>query len=305
MSAAPPQPLSASFLSHAPALLAYDAAQRPWLEATIGELLDTARAAWPQIQLDPDEFVAFLAQRVDGDVAMESIAAADLYLAAACLGGDSRALSVLDELIDKAAARLRLDASDPASDEVRQTARVKLLMRKNDAPPGLASFKGRGPLLNWLQVVLARTLLDSKRISPREVPTETPDTLLDTRDSVSDPEIAFLRERYRDEFKAAFEHALAALSQKERGVLRLHVVNDMSIDRIAACCSIGRSTAARWLAAIREKLLENTRQRLADALGLRAPEAASLVRALRSDLDPSINRLLSSHGPSRSSPGSK
>jgi hypothetical protein len=56
---------------------------------------------------------------------------------------------------------------------------------------------------------------------------------------------------------------------------------------------VHRATAARWIAKLVEKLLEDTRARLQVALDLDASELDSVLRLIQSCLDASIGRALS------------
>ena len=53
-----------------------------------------------------------------------------------------------------------------------------------------------------------------------------------------------------------------------------------------------RATAARWLTSAREELMNQTRARLASKLKLTQSDLNSLLGALQSNLEISINRIL-------------
>ncbi|WP_395812894.1 sigma factor-like helix-turn-helix DNA-binding protein [Archangium minus] len=57
--------------------------------------------------------------------------------------------------------------------------------------------------------------------------------------------------------------ALAALPSRERTVLRLHLVEGLSLERIGTVYRTHKSTVSRWLARAREEVLAGTRSRLA------------------------------------------
>lgn len=287
--------LSQILLANAPAGTSQGLQTQPWIEATLGEMLDAARSAWPNIDLDPALFVSHIASHWGSDCQCENMFAADLYLAAACLAGNHNALAKLDTMLDIAASKFLKNVQPEVADEVQQAVRIKLLIGTDEKAPGLASYAGRGPLAGWLRVVMTRHLLDMQRAKPREIPKDNVADLAEEETAAVDPEVAYLREKYRKDFKQAFAAALQQLSDREMGVLRLHVANRMSIDKIAACCGIGRSTAARWLANIREQILESTRMRLAEHLTIPQTDAKSIIRALRSDYDLSVGRLLAEH----------
>ncbi len=107
-----------------------------------------------------------------------------------------------------------------------------------------------------------------------------------------DPEIAYLKEHYRDEFRAAFVFALGTLSERERNVLRQHHIDGLTIDQLGTLYQVHRATAARWVAAARMTLLDQTRGRLVAKLGVAADEVDSIIRLVRSQLDISIHQLL-------------
>jgi RNA polymerase sigma-70 factor (ECF subfamily) len=103
-----------------------------------------------------------------------------------------------------------------------------------------------------------------------------------------------MRQRYADAFRGAFEAALAKLDAKDRNVLRFHLVDRLAIDQIGAIHGVHRSTAARWLAGIRERLYRSTRRHLMDELHIGTSELDSILRAIQSRLDASIGRHLKS-----------
>src|SRR5262249_39111524 len=84
---------------------------------------ETARAAWPGVELDLEVFARWIGER--GDVA--KLNARDLYLACACAHGDATALATFDErvlpAIDSALAR---SGAARIAAEVKQRLREKL-----------------------------------------------------------------------------------------------------------------------------------------------------------------------------------
>ena len=106
------------------------------------------------------------------------------------------------------------------------------------------------------------------------------------------PELVYMREKYREAFADALRVALGELSERERALVRMNVVERMGIDRLARVYGCGRSTVARWLTTAREKMLDSIRTQLRRDLGITESEVQSLAGALRSDLDVSIARLL-------------
>jgi RNA polymerase sigma-70 factor (ECF subfamily) len=268
------------------------------LEASLADLLAAARARWPEVELDAAAAIADLAacwapeQPVPRTAVLPAFAV-ELLLARGCLRGDAAALRVLDrEMFDKAArvlVRLQLNASD--ADDVRQDVQTKLLVGDR---PRLAQYEGTGPLAQWIASVAGREglrLLRRRRITE---PLDD-DALLDGDD---DPELATLNARHGADFKRAFQAAVTELPPRDRVVLRALLVDDRSVNDIAALYKIHRVTASRWVAEVRQRLLRETRRRLQDSLQLDAASLDSAVRIVAGGLDLSLYRLLAgSHPP--------
>jgi RNA polymerase sigma-70 factor (ECF subfamily) len=85
---------------------------------------------------------------------------------------------------------------------------------------------------------------------------------------------------------------LVALSPEQRNVLRLHLLDGLNIDQIGLIHQVHRATVARWLARARETVRDDTRRRLAAKIAVDGPELESIVTALHSQLDVSVQRIL-------------
>jgi RNA polymerase sigma-70 factor (ECF subfamily) len=104
----------------------------------------------------------------------------------------------------------------------------------------------------------------------------------------ADPELRYIKERYRQELESSVEHALRSLGDRERALLRLHLSERMSIDQLGVIYGVNRATAARWLAAARTAVMTRTRDDLRARLGLSPSECRSIMALVRSRLDISI-----------------
>src|SRR5262249_41153536 len=134
-------------------------------------------------------------------------------------------------------------------EEIRQILREKLFV---GASPKILDYSGRGSLSNWLRVVTVRTALNlmSKR-----------NELLDGRGTSfeaqgvgrlgADPELEYIKERYRRAFELALEASVAALSSEQRNLLRLHFIQAVSLDGLAHLFHMHRATIARRIAQAR------------------------------------------------------
>jgi RNA polymerase sigma-70 factor, ECF subfamily len=259
------------------------------LDAEVAALVARGRAAWPAVALAPERFARHVGERLAHP--LEAVQAEDLYLACACLAGDPAAIAAFDAHFLDDATRLvqrRMGLVPDALDEARQRVRVKLLVGE----AGLASYSGRGPLLGWLRVTLAR---EAARVSAREEREDRADPvdLADTPAVRDDPELEHLKRRYGDDFRASFEQALAGLGEDDVQLLRFHYVESLSIDAIGVLLRIHRATAARRLAAARQALVAATREAMRARLRVDAGELESILRVIESQVHVSVVRLLS------------
>jgi RNA polymerase sigma-70 factor (ECF subfamily) len=270
------------------------------MSADLQAAYQAGRAAFPGVELAEARYAEFVRERL-GAALPEAPIAADLFLACACIDGDRRALEAFDAgylaLVPQFVARL--EASAAGIDELRQRLREKLFVGVAGGPPKIAEYTGRGRLQSWLRVVAIRSALNEKASHKPESPASD----LDERLATADPELDYLRQRYRGEFRDAFAAAFAKLEPRDRTMLRLHLVDGLGIDRLAPMYGVHRATAARWLASVRESLFVGTRDALRARLGVSATEFASLVRLVRSELDLSIRRLLDEAGDDASHAG--
>jgi RNA polymerase sigma-70 factor (ECF subfamily) len=271
-------------------------ADTPNLEELLEAALATAKAAYPEVALADELYVGHLAERMppegDGPKALASVQASDLYIACACALGDARAIAVFDKRYASKVAEVvaRLDKSTAFIDEAQQAVRQKLFMSDGEANPKIAEYSGKGSLVNWLRAVAMRTALNLRRGAKEEVSLE--DQTSEDLPLGGDPELDYLKDRYKKDFKEAFGAALASLSSQEVNVLKLHLIDGLNIDKIGALYNAHRSTVARWIARARETLLSETRRTLADRLRLTPSELDSMIGFVQSQLDLSIARYL-------------
>jgi len=264
----------------------------PILAAIIGD----ATARWPGIARDDEGFAAAFARALDPELTVEAAArpvhGLDLFLAHACARGDATALAVFERelmpVVDRALGRAGL--GDSALAELRQRMRASLFVAREDRPPAIASYAGRAPLVAWLRVVAAR---EASALARRDHHVPADDDEIDGMvEQTLDPELQLDREAYRNEFRDAFAEAFARLAAADRNLLRLHLLDRVGIDEIAAMHGVHRATAARWLKRVREQLFRDTRHGLMARLKLTPSEFESAMRLVRSHLDVSITRHL-------------
>jgi RNA polymerase sigma-70 factor, ECF subfamily len=214
-------------------------------------------------------------------------------LAQACARGEPGALATLERLYlpRVRVAVERIDAQPAFVDDALQALRQKLLVGQGGTPPRIAEFAATGPLVSWLRAAAVRTALNLKRPHAREEPGDD-DALEALPLSGPSPELALLVERHRPAFKAAFRAALTTLDARERTLLKLQVVDGLSLERIGVVYAVNKSTVSRWLSRAQEQLVDETRAQLKADLSLSAGELESLVRVMRSGIEISVAALL-------------
>jgi RNA polymerase sigma-70 factor (ECF subfamily) len=160
---------------------------------------------------------------------------------------------------------------------------VKLFVgTERDATPAIAGYSGRGALVVWLRMTVARMALNLVRDQKRVVAMW--DSFVEGAADPRDAELSFIRQRYEPEFKAALRDGLAKLPRAERMLLRMHYGQGLTSEQLAVVTRTTRATAHRRLAAARESLWGLVRGELKARLGLSASELQSLLRVVRSNL---------------------
>lgn len=230
---------------------------------------------WPELPPPDEEFDALISRRAGEIRDGEALHWADLFLAHHALRGNARALVALQGQLEKLRPILGRTGADGAlMDEVLGELPSELVAPRHGAPARLAAYAGRGPLGGWLRVVAMRTLLERKRRSRAR----TDEGALEQLAAVEPgPEVMLLRERCRDELVAAVTASVAALSPRQRQLLRQHYLDGLSIDELASQHGIHRATAARRLVKLREELAQAVRSALVTKLGIGDSTLDSLV----------------------------
>jgi RNA polymerase sigma-70 factor, ECF subfamily len=261
-----------------------------------------ARQAWPELpSVDPEVLADCVEPRVadrdDVAAALAELDAGELWLCAACAGGSRAAQACFEtHYVSGLDLALRTMSLRPHElDEVKQRVRDKLLGTDADGRPRLLAYAGGGRLRGLVKVVGMRAALDDIRARRRRpdlggaADASTVDRLM-----AGDlgPELRVVERQHQALVKAAFHDAIEALPSIDRGILRLHLLERVGIDEIAALHDVHRATAARWLGRIRQHLGEHTRERLRARLRLDAAELDSLLRAVDSRIDLSLSRVL-------------
>jgi RNA polymerase sigma-70 factor (ECF subfamily) len=267
------------------------------LERRLRSLLDEARLRLPGIGGDEVAFVGYMAERLteggDLEEVLSCVQVHDLLLAFACLSGDAAAQRELSHRLDvEVRAALRgLGAELDLVDEVKSVLGHRLLVGEGEAPK-LAAYTGLGPLAAWLRVAALRTGISLRRGTRREVLTEDR-VLLQAMDPALDPESRLLRERHAELLRSALREAMAALSSRERNLLRMYYAEGIKLEKLGVMHRVNASTISRWIARAREEVLERTRGALSAHLKMTSSQVESML-GLALSLDMSLESLLRS-----------
>ena len=263
----------------------------PHLDASY--LATLAEQTAPSVRLDHATFVAYLSthELAEGEDLTEPLA--ELWLACGVANGNAEAVRLFDERyvtpLERTLVGMRLDAA--MLDEVKQIVREKLLVRDTSGRAKVEEYAGRGRLAGLVQVVATREALGLLRRGAREVPAGD-DDLAEPLVGTNDPGLEMLKAKYAEAFRAAFAAAVAALTPKQRNLLRMHLLGGVTLEQLASVHGVHRATVVRWLKEARDSVLAATEDALRRTLAVRADELASLLDLARSRLDVSIERLL-------------
>jgi RNA polymerase sigma-70 factor, ECF subfamily len=255
------------------------------------DAIDAAIASWPGLRIQAEAVAAYAESC--GECPTSAGAWAEVALAAACRAHDKLALALLDahylDAVPTALAHMRLPVDQV--DAVRQLVRDKLLVSEAGVAPKLDSYVGQGRLRGLVKVMAVRFAIgEIRKANVRRNAGDEPLAQLAAEDD--DPELAFIKERYRPAFHEAFEAAVRELSSRERNLLRLQLDAGLTVEQLGQMYGVHRGTVTRWLTQLRQSLLRNTRERLADHIGAKPNELETLIELLQSRLDQSVRRML-------------
>jgi RNA polymerase sigma-70 factor (ECF subfamily) len=269
----------------------------PAFEAELVALCARGRGAFEGVTLTDRTFVGHLARvaKMNGAApgALAALAVEDLYLACGCLAGSEGAVPAF---IARHGPQLRATilriARGADAGEIEQQLIKDLLVGSAASPPKIGSYAGKAPIERWLGVAAQRAALMWLRENRIEARAREGAGAEPAASAHSHPEIAFLKARYRGDFEQALKEALERLPERERTLLRLSVVNGVSLEKIGKMFAVSQPTASRWLAAAREALLDDIKATLGNRLGASSEELASLAGMVASGLDLSLSMLL-------------
>lgn len=268
----------------------------PGLAGLLDDWVCTARASWPSIDLSPSSFIAYVAERVEPGTAPQALAEiriADVYLAFACVQGDTAALSQLERGYFRRLGSVVARIEPSRVDEVVSALRQSLLLPP-DPGGGLARYAGRAELRTWLRICAVRAAVKARTRLGKEPTVEqsvleamcVPDAL------GGRPEVGYERKRFAADVQRAMEVAFAELGPDDKSLLMQHYVDGLTTGQLGRLRGLHRVSISRHLVRARRVLLAATREHLIRKLSLTDSECDSVLRALKSQLDITLERVL-------------
>jgi RNA polymerase sigma-70 factor (ECF subfamily) len=257
--------------------------------ANVEAIVNTGRTRWPQFRVDAHALASYAARARLSDSAEAN--ASDVVLACACVRNVEQAVAELERLIRENVPTFvrRIDRNPEFAREICQRLHERLLVGD---PPRLATYTGSGPLLHWLRVMAMRLAIDVKRAEAplmNSFATTFADSLV--ADGVG-PEAEVLKARYGPSLLEAVSRGLRALPTRQRAVLRLYVLANLSSEELGRVYRVHRATVARWISAAERSVFEVVKAEFREQWGLATSDVASLARLIRSQLPLSLEETL-------------
>lgn len=290
--------LARLFQEHAAPAASLALVAHPILDAELRRLHTEGQAAWPQIELTAEQLTLFLARQLPPEAtepeALADLRGSELYLICAFNLGQPAAQMILQRDYMPAVRRVLMERgiSESLIADIQQDLCGRLI-EKQDPAIVRQGYSGRGALAAWLRTVAVREAELRRKRGQRELGLDfEAESML--RDPHKSPESALVAGSLKQAFHAAFREAVAALSSRERNLLRYHFLLRHSIDQIGDIYRVHRSTAARWVARAEEHLIAETRERFAQRAEVREQSLPNVMEELRSQLSINLGSMLRS-----------
>lgn len=211
----------------------------------------------------------------------------EIYLAAGCQERLPAALAAFEsEYISRVAPVLRAQGFPPDRiDEAAQRVRTDLLLpHDGEHTIRLCRYAGTGRLASLVRV-------SAVRYARRDLaPAPTRELLEFWRPH--EPAVSLLVGELQQHFKEAFAAAITRLSAKEKLLLRMLFVEDLSYREVAALLAMSKSSVCRQLVSVEQRLVADLSAAWRQRTGETTQEG--LRELIAGQLDLSISRLLRS-----------
>jgi RNA polymerase sigma-70 factor (ECF subfamily) len=271
------------------------------IERALVDGIARARAAWPEVELDPEAFVVELGRRLPAETdplaALAGLRIEELWLTCAAAAGDGAAVARIDALyFGRAKAALRgIDGGAALAEEALQRVREALFLGKPGRSPRIAGYAGRGELDRWIRTAAMRAAIDL--LAPTREVSVRDETLASFGLAADDPAVAMMKSEYGESFAKALRDTMAALPRQTRDELRHYYLEGLRLEQIAALYGVAASTVSRRLEKARRALLDGTRAAMAERLGVGADEIDSILRLIETRLELARSAIVGAEGP--------
>ncbi|GEM_PF-308208 len=269
--------------------------------AELTAFAEEALGAHPTIKApDAKQFAAAVLERLEKKP-LSDLHSADLFLALGSVHGDPVALAAFAKLCHQRVPRV-LSSMRPTPallEEVEERLQEKLVVAAKGKAARLAEYQGTGSLASWVGVAAVRIAIELVRLKRYQQAPSIDDGGLDVAITGGDPELDLLKATHSNRFKVAFQTSFLKLPLEDRGLLRMHLKDGLSIDQLGVMFQIHRATAARRITKAKSTLLEGVRGVLSAKFRMSDSEIDSDLRRVEPNLDLSLSRLLISVDPKK------
>ncbi len=268
---------------------------QPSLEVALCSLLATGQKCWPQLRVDDEAFIRFLAQQLPAETTppvLQTLRAGDLYLVAAFALHDRAAQVILEQdYVPQVRQALRqVGAPDTLTADILQDVCGRLIERQRQVVRR-RSYEGSGELTAWLIRAAVREAIRRQKRERRATSlAEIPETRLAS--PTRSPEQQLQDARLKEDFQLSFREAVRSLTARDRNLLRYHFIHRKSIDQIGVIYRVHRATAARWIVQAQESLMIATRERFVARTNVSHDSIPNLIAELHSQLSLRLESVL-------------
>jgi RNA polymerase sigma-70 factor (ECF subfamily) len=167
-----------------------------------------------------------------------------------------------------------------------QIVRAKLL---SGALPRIGTYAASGPIEAWVRMIVIRAAVDLLR-QPRLANGDA--ALAEIATDIFPVDVTIDAAKQVPRLREAVTAALGVLAAEERMLLKLHYLDGVSLDRLAALLRVHRATVVRQIATVRRKIVIEVGNNLGTRFGTRPSELRSLWRTFGEQVQVTLSRLL-------------
>ncbi len=259
------------------------------MDLPILEVFERCQRRYPTVRVDVEAFESRIREILSTEAASAKEAAKaeifaklhheDIYLALACAGDDRIAWEYFADdyvpLLRRFAGQACNNAGD--AEDLAQEITAKLMKNRER----LGGYNGRGSLAGWLRVAVSHAAIDRFRRTYRMSSMEELEQKgidVTPQSPGSDSEGEFLDSRWGETIGHVIQEILRALPVRDRLMLSLYYLKNVSLRDIGRQFGIHEATASRWLERMRQDIRKQTERELHRKYRLTPDEVKSLWR---------------------------